>query len=128
MWAHAEYIKLLRSVADGHVFDMVAEVSDRYMKIGRKPSRLRVWKSNRRARSVSPGDRLRIQATGGFTMRWSGDEWQHVNDTASTSTPLGFEYVDIDIAEDAKAPIRFTFNWRETREWEGRDYVVTIAK
>jgi glucoamylase len=128
MWAHAEYIKLLRSTSDGRVFDTVAEVRDRYMKPGRKPSRLRVWKSNRHLKSVSPGDRLRIQATSGFTLHWSNDEWKHVDDTGSISTPLGFEYVDIDIAASAAAPIRFTFNWRETRNWEGRDYVVAIAK
>src|SRR5208283_3621251 len=87
MWAHAEYIKLLRSASDGRVFDMIDEVEDRYLKLGRKPSRLRVWKSNRRARSVSPGDRLRVQATGGFTLHWSNDEWQHANDTTSISTP-----------------------------------------
>ena len=27
MWAHAEYIKLLRSVSDGHVFDLIPEVA-----------------------------------------------------------------------------------------------------
>ncbi|HJX83970.1 MAG TPA: glycoside hydrolase family 15 protein, partial [Candidatus Angelobacter sp.] len=31
MWAHAEYIKLLRSVADGQVFDRIAPVADRYL-------------------------------------------------------------------------------------------------
>ncbi len=128
MWAHAEYIKLLRSVSDGRVWDMIEEVKDRYQKPGRKPSRLCVWKSNRRTRSVSPGDRLRIQATKPFTLHWTNDEWQQANDTASTSTPLGFDYVDIDIGVGGTAPIRFTFNWRETREWEGRDYAVAIAK
>ena len=87
-----------------------------------------VWKSNRRVQSVSPGDRLRIQATAPFTLHWTNDEWQHVNDTGSISTPIGFEYVDIDIAASDKAPIRFTFNWRDTGKWEGRDYSVAIAK
>jgi glucoamylase len=127
MWAHAEYIKLLRSAADGRVFDMIDEVRDRYLKPGRKPSRLMVWKSNRRVEKVSPGDRLRIQATAPFTLHWSNDEWQHVNDNGSISTPLGFDYVDIDVGASDRAPIRFTFNWRETRRWEGRDYAVAIA-
>jgi hypothetical protein len=35
--------------------------------------------------------------------------------------------VDIDIAAGQSAPIRFTFNWRETNRWEGHDYAVTIA-
>ena len=29
-WAHAEYIKLVRSAADGQVFDLISEVADRY--------------------------------------------------------------------------------------------------
>jgi glucoamylase len=87
-----------------------------------------VWKSNRRVQSVSPGDRLRIQATAPFMLHWTNDEWQHVNDTGSISTPIGFEYADIDIAASDKAPIRFTFKWRDTGKWEGRDYSVAIKK
>jgi glucoamylase len=126
MWAHAEYIKLLRSASDGRIFDMIDEVSDRYQKLGRKPSRVQVWKSNRHVRAVSPGDRLRIQASQQFMLHWSKDEWRHSFDTASNSTPIGFDYVDIDIDPNDRAPIRFTFEWRETRQWEGRDYTVEI--
>ncbi len=128
MWAHAEYVKLLRSAMDEHVFDTIDEVQDRYMRIGRKPSRLNLWKFNRHVKSVSPGDRLRILATAPFMLHRSNDEWQHFIDSGSTSTPLGFEYVDIDIGASDTAPIRFTFKWRETDSWEGRDYAVAIAK
>jgi glucoamylase len=31
VWAHAEYIKLVRSIADGRVFDLVDCVRDRYL-------------------------------------------------------------------------------------------------
>jgi glucoamylase len=127
MWAHAEYLKLLRSASDARVFDLIDEVKDRYLKLGRKPSRLRVWKSNRHVKSVAPGDRLRIQATGPFMLHWSRDEWRHFNDIGSNSTPIGFDYVDIDIGAGDRAPVRFTFNWRETQNWEGRDYAVAIA-
>jgi glucoamylase len=128
MWAHAEYIKLVRSASDGRVFDTIDEVSERYMKAGRKPSRLQIWKFNRHVHSVSRGDRLRILASEPFTLHWSKDEWQHANDTASNSTPIGFDYVDIDIDASDRAPIRFTFNWRETAKWEGSDYAVEIAR
>jgi glucoamylase len=128
MWAHAEYIKLLRSASDGRVFDAIDEVRNRYLKPGRKPSRMQVWKSNRHIHSVSPGDRLRIQASRPFTLHWTNDEWQHANDTASNSTPIGFDYVDIDIGASDQAPVRFTFNWHETGEWEGRDYSVEITR
>ena len=41
LWAHAEYIKLVRSAADGQVFDLIPEVADRYRRT-RTPTR---WKS-----------------------------------------------------------------------------------
>ena len=30
VWAHAEYLKLLRSAADGRVFDQISVVAERY--------------------------------------------------------------------------------------------------
>ncbi|MDO8433066.1 MAG: glycoside hydrolase family 15 protein [Candidatus Binatus sp.] len=126
MWAHAEYIKLLRSTADKQVFDLIPEVAERYANRPHRPSRLQVWKTNRHARRVARGGRLRILADEGFVLHWSKNEWRDVEDTIATPTPLGFYYVDIDALEDDKAPIRFTFKWRDSGAWEGRDYAVAI--
>ena len=41
MWAHAEYIKLLRSVRDGKVSDLIVEVAKRYLRRARGPSIVR---------------------------------------------------------------------------------------
>ncbi len=129
MWAHAEYIKLLRSTADGQAFDLIPEVAERYQNRARTPSRLKVWKFNRHIRTITREERMRVQASDPFTLHWTRDEWQHANDTVSTPTPIGFEYVDIDPAADApgQAPIRFTFRWRANDRWEGRDYAVEIV-
>jgi len=126
MWAHAEYIKLLRSVADGQVFDFIPAVAARYIE-GSKPPPIELWKHNRQPRSVRPGSLLRIQAQEPFMLHWTRDEWRTVIDTASTMTPLGLTHVDIDIAPDERGPIRFTFRWRDPDRWEGRDYVIAIA-
>ena len=128
MWAHAEYIKLLRSASDGRVFDTIDEVRDRYLKPGRTRSRLCLWKRNRRVKSIAAGGRLRILMTDPFTLHWTNDDWQSANDTGSISTPLGFDYVDVDTTASDTAPIRFTFKWRETGEWEGRDYAVEVER
>jgi len=54
MWAHAEYIKLLRSAADGQVFDRIGIVAERYLgKRGRAD--LEIWKPMRRVRTTSAG-------------------------------------------------------------------------
>ena len=41
---------------------------------------------------------------------------------------FNYVYVDIEVGAAATAPIRFTFNWRDTGKWEGRDYAVEIEK
>jgi glucoamylase len=125
MWAHAEYIKLLRSAADGQVFDFIPAVASRYIE-GSKPRRIELWKHNRQPRSVRAGSLLRIQAKDPFMLHWTRDDWRTVIDTASRMTPLGFTHVDIDVAASEAGAIRFTFRWRDPDHWEGRDYVVAI--
>ena len=125
MWAHAEYLKLLRSAADGRVFDLIQEVADRY--IGGPPRpRIEIWKRNRQITAMRAGAKLRIQAPAPFSLHWTRNEWQTVNDTISTMVPIGICYVDIEVKAGEAAPVRFTFFWREGGTWEGRDYVIEI--
>jgi glucoamylase len=125
MWAHGEYIKLLRSRNDGHVFDLIPEVAERF-RPGRKRPQIEIWKFNRRVRSVPAGTKLRVQSHLPFMLHWTNDEWLHSYDTRSNPTAVGLEYVDIDVAVSAHMPIRFTFFWPEQDHWEGRDYMVDI--
>jgi glucoamylase len=125
MWAHAEYIKLLRSVADGKVFDFIPEVAARYIS-GSRRRRIEIWKPNRQPRTVRAGSLLRIQSKNPFVLHWSRDDWKTVVETASKMTPLSLTYVDIDVAADETAPIKFTFHWRDPDRWEGRDYQMDI--
>jgi glucoamylase len=124
LWAHGEYLKLVRSAADGQVFDLISEVVDRYRK-RRKAQPPEVWKFNRRVRSVRVGETLRIQAAAPFRLRWTCDEWKQTHDTDSKSIGTGHEYVDIPVLPQ-RAPIRFTFFWTAVGRWEGRDFQVDI--
>ncbi len=125
MWAHAEYIKLLRSAADQQVFDLIPEVAERYRGSSR-PTPFEVWKPNRRIRSIPPGVALRIIASAPFTLHWSFGEWTSPTDTQSNSTRLGLDFADIDVKPGERGPIRFSFFWTHDRRWEGRDYAVEI--
>lgn len=128
MWAHAEYLQILRSRLDGAVFGGIRPVSERYLG-GREACRLmEVWKFNRQPRSVRRGMTLRVQAAGSFRLRWSKDDWQTAEDTPSTATELGIDYVDIDVGKEQAAPIRFTFQWTPSDRWEGRDFAVHIGR
>ena len=126
MWAHAEYIKLLRSAGDGKVFDMIPEVAERYGGDKKQCRRFEMWKHNRQCPTVTKGYTLRIQAPDAFRLHWSKDEWRTINDTDSSSTALKVHVTDIPITADQRAPIRFTFFYPASNRWEGRDYVVHV--
>jgi glucoamylase len=125
MWAHAEYIKLLRSSADRKVFDCIPKVVERYRTRSARRT-LEIWSPKRRVRSTTSGSTLRVQAAAAFRIRWSHDDWQTIDETPSNSTPLGIEFVDIPVAPDQRAPIRFTLFWPADGRWEGRDYSVAV--
>jgi glucoamylase len=124
MWAHAEYIKLLRSVRDSKVFDFIPEVADRYQG-GSFRCDLEIWKPNRQVRQIGRGMVLRIQASGRFALRWSLDEWRTVTDSKAFSTDLGISFVDLPIPPPQANSIEFTFLWENGR-WEGTNYRVNI--
>ncbi len=135
-WAHAEYIRLVHSIAEGRVFDLVAPVAERYLhRRGRHD--LEVWKPVRQVRRVARGTTLRVQAPAAFRLHWTRDEWRSAQDTDASDGGLGLWFVDIAVARDQAAPLRFTFfwladlpgpPWRRTRAtWEGRDYAVDIG-
>jgi len=124
MWAHAEYIKLLRSAADSVVFDLIPDVADRYL-AQRSRQNLEVWKHNRQVQSISAGAVLRVQASDPFMLHWSTDGWNTPVDTFAQATAIGIHFIDIATAVGDRAPVLFTFRWLDDR-WEGRDYMVEV--
>ena len=124
LWAHAEYIKLLRSRQDEQVFDLIPEVAERYLGQRQKCKSLSVWKFNRQVEKIELGYTLRIQATAPFRLHWMQDDWQTVEDTPSSSTALTIYFVDVTISENKATSIEFTFFWSDSNSWEGRNYQV----
>lgn len=125
MWAHAEYIKLLRSVRDGVLFDRVAAVADRYLP-GKGRKDLEIWKFNRWARSIAAGRTLRIQGRAPFRLRWSLDDWISFTESHSQTTALGIHYTDVLVPRGQRADIQFTFFWADAGSWEGKDFRVHV--
>jgi len=135
VWAHAEYVRLVRSLADGAVFDRIAPVADRYLtRKGRRD--LEVWKPRRQVRSIARGHTLRVEAPAEFRVLWTHDGWKTRTETSATDSGLGIHYVDIAVDHAQRAPIHFTIYWlanvtlrafeRTANTWEGRDYVVDV--
>lgn len=126
-WAHAEYIKLLRSAHDGKVFDLIPIVASRYLTDRSQCLDLEIWKFNRQPRTVRRGSVLRVQTSEPFILHWSEDGWGRVNDIASSTTALGIDFVDIDTNRVGEE-IRFTFYWKARERWEGTDYLTAVDR
>jgi glucoamylase len=125
MWAHAEYVRLLRSADDGAPFDRIEAVAERYLS-GKRRRHLEIWKFNRQPGRIRAGSRLRIQAGAPFRLHCTLDEWATVIEIDARGTRLGVWYADVDVSRDQKAPVRFTFRWTDVGTWEGRDFAVLI--
>ena len=123
-WAHAEYLELLRSAADGAVFDRVPAVAERYLARGRTRPALEVWKFNRQPSTIHPGAVLRIIAGAAFRLRASDDGWRTAKTFDSQGSGLGLEYVDLAPLDRVGPTWKFTFYWPEGDRWEGRDFEV----
>jgi glucoamylase len=125
VWAHAEYIKLLRSIADGDTFDKVHLVAERY-KDGPPPLR-NVWRFNHKISSTKIGEPLRIEVLANATLHWSTDNWKIVNDSEMIDSGLGTRYYDLPASVvDNQTIFIFTLYWQEAQKWEGTDFAIQI--
>lgn len=127
VWAHAEYVKLVRSLEDGAVFDMPPQTVERYQqrKIGAPYA---IWRFNHRCQQVPAGSTLRVEVRDPAVLHYSLDGWETAHDTPTRDTGLGMHIADLDISGlKPGAEVVFTFHWSEPDRWEGRDIVLTIA-
>lgn len=127
VWAHAEYIKLLRSIQDGAVFDRPEQTYNRYAHKN-KDSPFETWRNNHKCRLLIAGKILRIETLAATTVHWSFDDWANTQDTPSCDTGAGVHVVDIDSSKlNPGAKILFTFHWQTTGRWEGRNFYVEVV-
>jgi glucoamylase len=126
-WAHAEYIKLVRSVSDGRVFDRLDIVANRYL-VPHAMSPLEIWNFDRQLQAMQAGRRLRVPLKVAFSLRWSVDNWSSFTDTPSTATEVGIHYVDVPTNQnEAGSLVQFTFYWTDLERWEGVNYGVRLT-
>jgi glucoamylase len=122
-WAHAEYIKLVRSVSDGRVFDRLDVVANRYQpqpgQAPRAPSILEVWNFDRPIPSVSAGQTVRFPLAGPFHLHWTNDNWDTWQDITAKATPIGIYYVDLPTnSNQAGSSLSFNFYWLNSQVWQ----------
>jgi glucoamylase len=96
MWAHAEYIKLVRSCVDRRVFDRVEPVVARYLGPDRAArSRLEVWSERRPIVRMAAGSTLRIVNGAPFVITWSTETPLETHSLNATPTGVGVWFADL---------------------------------
>jgi glucoamylase len=95
-WAHAEYIKLLRSLRDGRVFDLPARAHRRYV-AGRAVSPRVLWRPDHRRGTLPAGKLLRVEAREPAEVRWRAGGRE--DRLATTDSGLGVHYADLPTAD-----------------------------
>lgn len=127
VWAHAEYIKLLRSLRERRVFDMPPQTVARYI-TKKTGSPYATWRFNHKRRSLPCGHVLRIETLAQATVHWSDDGWRTLHDTTTQDTGLGVYLADLPTSQHAPGTVlTFTFFWSDAARWEGVDFGIVVA-
>src|SRR5260370_15619990 len=122
-WAHAEYVCLVRSRADGVPFDRIAPVHKRYVE-QRTGSDIEMWTYAHRLRRIAAGKTLRVIAASRAVIYWRASDGG-TGDVTASKTALGLWFADLPTAKlPVRAEIEFTLLRGEKQD--GEHHRVTI--
>ena len=126
-WAHAEFIKLMISRDLGYPFDRPMAVWRRYG--GRRPEiKHAIWCLHAPIASIRDAAALIIALPRAARIHWGINGWRHIADGESKDTGLGLHCLELDAAALSQAQqIDFTFQWRDTQLWVGKDFHVAVG-
>ena len=127
VWAHAEYLKLRRSLRDGRLFDQPPQTVQRYLTEKTVSPRL-TWRFNHKLRSLPPGKILRVELMAPAVIHWTADDWKTCQDLKTHDAGLKIHLADLPTQSMPEGTqIKFTFYWPDAGHWEGKDFMVRIA-
>jgi glucoamylase len=142
VWAHAEYLKLLRSAVDGKVFDRIEPVYQRYGRFQSEHNHARsehhgrahqpvieMFSQRRPLQSITPHTTVRVLAEKRFVLVWSDNGWQTTNSSQSRSLgSAGFAADILPAQREIPAVLSLTFFWPEENHWLGHNYDIRIEE
>lgn len=127
VWAHAEYITLLRSLAEGFVFDRPALTVQRYQREKRQP-RLRDWRPSWRRTTIPAGQDLRIALQASAIIRWTASAWHTFEEAWTFDSGLGQQAAELPLRTlPSGTTVVFTWMYVTTGCWEAQNHEVRIV-
>jgi glucoamylase len=131
VWAHAEYIKLLRSAVDGKVFDRVAIVEERYAVPAEKrtfKNAVDIFQTSRPIDRIEAGLALRIIDPERFKVVYTTDGWATTATLESKRVGYPGSYADLATTAEQTGSIVFTLYWPGLDKWLGRNFEVSVGE
>lgn len=108
-WAHAEYLKLMRSIQDRSVFDMPAQTKERYLKKKIKNPRW-IWRREIPVCCIPCELLLRIETIKPSSILWTCDGWKTHRSVRTQDSKLGIHFADLDTMQiPSENEIQFKF-------------------
>jgi glucoamylase len=128
VWAHAEYMKLCRSLKARRIFDMPSQTRERYL-INKIESNLFIWNFHTQYKHAPKGRILRVQTRAAATVKWTTDDWATSHEVVTLDSGIGVFFTDLSTAHlDHGQKITFTFFWHDSQSWENQNYSITVDK
>lgn len=123
VWAHAEYITLLKSLKDGAIFGMPFHTRQRYL-FDRVRPQYALWKFNHQLPFWPVGKKLRIQTEAPGFIHWTSDNWQTTfNLPLVPVSSLELYFTDLPVETlPLNSEVIFTFFWETEQKWEGNNF------
>ena len=126
VWAHGEFVKLLRSLADRRVFDMSPQTMRRHL--GKKrTARCRPWREDCPAANVLAGQTLRLDLPDESIVRYTRDNWETQAEIATSDTGLRLHVAELPTSGMAPGG-KLVFIWRRKTDevWRGQDFEARV--
>jgi glucoamylase len=87
VWAHSEYIKLLRSLHEGAIWDLPKQTVERYLQ-QKKTADFQIWTTKQRRAWLTLGKNLRVDLDGPARVKWTREETTATASTVDTGFSL----------------------------------------
>jgi glucoamylase len=127
VWAHAEFVKLVASLADGAPSDRPGPAWRRYHGVRPMPPDRAHWTRRAPVALIAPGRSLRILLESPAVVVWTADAWATVEETPTRYSSFALQVAELPTRElEPGREVRFTFRM-PSGQWEGRDYAVRVG-
>lgn len=126
VWAHAEYIKLCLSHAQGYPVDRPAQTWLRYH--GQRPRiSYALWRLKQRLRDLPAGKELRLLLHAPARVHWGRNGWQDIADVDTQDWGLAHIAALPTTLLNPGDTLEFSLYWPDTGQWQGEDFQVHIV-